>query len=195
MLGNKYVAFLVDLLHSCLRGQFAPLKSLVRGNVQRPVRSEVLRSRAERFLCELKRCEKRERALANELGARLSVVDVLLMIGGGYINCLWSSRVYPQLMTLALAKSLGKPLILSGQTIGPLDDFDLGLVRDALACVDLIGVRDVGISAAILRDIVQYEGAIIESTDDALFMDRVRDQAVYDVLGKLACAMNQLRLS
>lgn len=183
IMSDTRIGFLVDLIASPLTGHFDPWRSLLKGKLRRPLKSPILRRRALEFL------DKLESASLDELvdgpGRRLRSIDALLMIGGGYINSHWSSRMYPQLLTVALAKRLGKPVVISGQTIGPIDGYDLQVIRRALASVDIVGVRDIGISRRVLHDQIGYRGVVVEAPDNALFLRPSEEARYSDLLKQL----------
>lgn len=74
--------------------------------------------------------------------------------GGGNLTTLWKGHIYYRCFIIYLAKQFGKKVILTGQTIGHLDDtFCKQILLEELNKVDLIGLRDKKDSAYILNNI------------------------------------------
>ena len=98
--------------------------------------------------------------------------DALLVTGGGTVNTRDGSadslqRMYDLVMPFARA---GKPIFMSGQTIGPLGinpDHD-GLAKELVEAVDVLTVRDRIYSAKTLEAIGAHPKRLIETTDDAV---------------------------
>ncbi len=93
----------------------------------------------------------------------------MLISGGGNLNSMGIHELYLRVEVGAIAERLGVPLVMSGQTIGPIaglrDDYWAGrLMRSARA----IGVRDRGYSRAQLERLGVAPGRIFELADDAL---------------------------
>ena len=111
----------------------------------------------------------------NESGKRLlnnlKSGDILFNVGGGNLNSIWRfGGLYSKCITYLICKILGKPIILSGQTIGPIDNWiDRKFARFVLNKVDVITLRDTS-SKSILRSIGVVKPVIKETADDAVLL-------------------------
>jgi polysaccharide pyruvyl transferase WcaK-like protein len=69
--------------------------------------------------------------------------DGVAVTGGGNLASTWPSHIFERLAIAGIADALGKPLIVSGQTLGPtLTDGDSALVARLLAIARLVSVRE-----------------------------------------------------
>ena len=93
--------------------------------------------------------------------------DGLVVAGGGNMTSLWPHHVYERATLGAIAREFGKPVVVTGQTIGPeLDEGDTALVVELLSTARLVGVRE-GSS----YDLVTGLGVSAEHTiDDASYL-------------------------
>ncbi len=107
--------------------------------------------------------------MAKEILNELATADLLFNNGGGNINTLLSGELYKQTLTILAASILKIPVILSGQTIGPLTKkLHAFIVKVALNKVDTITLRDRGISSQRLREIGVDKPVIKDTADDAI---------------------------
>jgi polysaccharide pyruvyl transferase WcaK-like protein len=113
--------------------------------------------------------------------------DVLFNVGGGNLNSLIPGELYKKCTSYVAAKILKKPVILSGQTIGPLArGSDTIYARFCLSRVDLITLRDRETSRQRLRAAGVSGPLVVDAADDAMTVPQVpRDQAL-DVLKSIA---------
>jgi len=75
--------------------------------------------------------------------AAIADSDGVAVTGGGNMASIWPHHVFERATIGAVAAALGKPLVVSGQTMGPeLDRDDAALVRDLLASAAVVGVRE-----------------------------------------------------
>jgi len=97
----------------------------------------------------------------------LRASDGFVVAGGGNMTSLWPHHVYERATLGAIAREFGKPVVVTGQTIGPeLDEGDSALVAGLLASARLVGVRE-GASF----DLVTGLGVAAEhTTDDASYL-------------------------
>lgn len=111
----------------------------------------------------------------NESGKRLlnnlKSGDLLFNVGGGNLNTIWRfGGLYSKCITYLICMILGKPIIISGQTIGPIDNWiDRKFARFVLNKVDVITLRDTS-SKSILRSIGVVKPVIKETADDAVLL-------------------------
>ena len=107
--------------------------------------------------------------MAKEILNELASADLLFNNGGGNINTLFYGELYKQTLTILAASILKIPVILSGQTIGPLTKkLHAFIVKVALNKVDTITLRDRGISSQRLREIGVDKPVIKDTADDAI---------------------------
>ena len=87
-------------------------------------------------------------ALADDDSARtvvatVAAADGVLIAGGGNLASTWPLHVYERAALAGVAARLGRPLVVSGQTLGPdLRGRDRELVADLLGSAHLVGVRE-----------------------------------------------------
>lgn len=68
--------------------------------------------------------------------------DYIHILGGGILNSMWVDIQYQVKLVVTLAKKYGKKVVMTGQTIGPLDDKGKENLRDVFQNVDLCDLRD-----------------------------------------------------
>lgn len=95
--------------------------------------------------------------------------DVLFNIGGGNINSLMRDSLYKKVVTYLAAKISGIPIIISGQTIGPLvGKADKLVAAFGLNLAVLITFRDKNISCARVKEIYVTKPILCDTADDAM---------------------------
>jgi colanic acid/amylovoran biosynthesis protein len=73
----------------------------------------------------------------------LSECDGLLIAGGGNLNSRYGWLLYERAAAVAIARELGKPVVVSGQTLGPqLTAPDTIVLADMLLSADLCSMRE-----------------------------------------------------
>lgn len=106
-----------------------------------------------------------------EIIEQLRTVDALVIGGGGSLNSRYGWLLDERLGTALVAASLGMPIVLTGQSLGPAlsvtDRRSLGELLD-LCC--LVGVRDDD-SLAIARSLRPDHPALLRTQDDAVTLD------------------------
>lgn len=74
---------------------------------------------------------------------QLRGVDALLIAGGGNMNSTYGWLLYERAAVAHIAATLGKPVVISGQTLGPvLSEPDAVVLRDLLSVARLVGLRE-----------------------------------------------------
>ncbi|MEM9761348.1 MAG: polysaccharide pyruvyl transferase family protein [Pseudomonadota bacterium] len=105
----------------------------------------------------------------------LSRADAALITGGGTINTRDASGFSLQRMAIIVKafKHRGLPLFISGQTIGPLGEFDQHdcLAKEIVEAADVLTVRDALYSRRYLDLIGAEPKELIETFDDAYTLD------------------------
>lgn len=113
--------------------------------------------------------------LLDETGRRflnnLRSADLLFNVGGGNLNSIWRyGGLYSKCFTYLICKTFGKPVILSGQTVGPINSWlDRKLAGFVLNKVDVITLRDT-MSKSVLASIGVDKPVIRETADDAVLL-------------------------
>lgn len=93
--------------------------------------------------------------------------DGFVVAGGGNLASRWPVHIYERVTLAALARELGRPVVVTGQTLGPdLIDSDRTLLSRALGAADLVGVRE-PTSLALAREL-GVEARL--GVDDASFL-------------------------
>ncbi|MDO5662209.1 MAG: polysaccharide pyruvyl transferase family protein [Brachybacterium sp.] len=102
---------------------------------------------------------------------RLAEVDGLVIGGGGALNSTYGWLLYERLATALLVRAAGKPVVLTGQSLGPvLDAWDRAVLRELLEISDLVGVRDSD-SLRLARSLCPEHPALVRTADDATILD------------------------
>ena len=110
-------------------------------------------------------------------------IDLLHIIGGGIINCMWLDMQYLTMAAIELAKRNGKRVIMTGQTLGPFNKTDEERLLPYLHKVDLLDLRDdcpwlrsVGIHAQVtVDDVMAYMTSFKMPTELSSPLDRFTD--------------------
>ena len=96
--------------------------------------------------------------------------DGVAVSGGGNMASTWPSHIFERGTIGEIARLLGKPLVVSGQTIGPhLTDADRDVVARLLASADLVGLRE-SPSFDLSLDLGVPEELLTKTVDDASFL-------------------------
>lgn len=96
--------------------------------------------------------------------------DGVLVAGGGNMASLWPMHVYERNTLALIAQHLGKPVVVSGQTIGPvLEGEDRELVTELLDTAALVGLRE-GASYELVRSLGIDPATTAATIDDASFL-------------------------
>nr|WP_256428792.1 polysaccharide pyruvyl transferase family protein [Frigoribacterium sp. VKM Ac-2836] len=96
--------------------------------------------------------------------------DGVLVAGGGNMASLWPMHVYERNTLGLIARRFDKPLVVSGQTIGPvLEGEDRELVTELLDAAALVGLRE-GASLELVRTLGVDPATTVGTVDDASFL-------------------------
>lgn len=99
---------------------------------------------------------------------RMREVDAVVIGGGGSLNSRYGWLLDERLATALVARHLGKPVVLSGQSVGPmLTDSDRRSLTELLGLCELVGLRDRD-SVRIARQLAPEHPAIVQTLDDAV---------------------------
>jgi len=105
--------------------------------------------------------------------------DLLFNVGGGNLNSLIPQELYKKGVTYLVARILDKPIIISGQTIGPFSrKIDKLFARFCLNKATMITFRDKEVSHKRLLSIGVSKPVMIDAADDAMTLPFIhRDDA------------------
>lgn len=102
--------------------------------------------------------------------ASVATSDGVVVAGGGNLASNWPSHVFERAALGAVAERLGRPLAVSGQTIGPrLDGGDRALVAGILGSARLVGVREHA-SLRLAAELGAPPERLAADRDDASFL-------------------------
>lgn len=145
---------------------------------------------------------------------RIAEASLFYYCGGGYLTGATKSRLWEAILTCAIGRKLGVPVVMSGQTIGLWNGFlERRFAHWGFRDVAVIGLRDNVASAKDLAAIGIDSSRIIPTHDDALFCEKARERQVAceryltvnfhfwgmkgavrtEVLAKLKCALALFR--
>ncbi|MES2093812.1 MAG: polysaccharide pyruvyl transferase family protein [Actinomycetota bacterium] len=96
--------------------------------------------------------------------------DGVAITGGGNLASTWPSHIFERLCIAGIAQTLGKPVVVSGQTLGPqLTDDDSTLVGRLLGLARIVSVRE-SASLAVARALEVPAERLRLGADDASFL-------------------------
>lgn len=99
----------------------------------------------------------------------LATADALFNVGGGNLNSIMPTELYKKCTTYLAASIMNKPIVISGQTIGPFNrKIDATYAKFALNRVNLITFRDKNTSRLRLSQIGVNKPKMVDSSDDAI---------------------------
>ncbi|MET4702831.1 polysaccharide pyruvyl transferase family protein [Frigoribacterium sp. UYMn621] len=117
-----------------------------------------------------------ETGLLADDDSALAVIDAIrgsdgvAVTGGGNLASTWPSHIFERLAIAGIAKALGKPFVVSGQTLGPqLSDEDSALVARLLGLAQLVSVRE-SASLAVAQSLDVPADRLRLGADDASFL-------------------------
>ena len=100
----------------------------------------------------------------------VSGADAVAVAGGGNLASTWPMHVFERAALGAIAERAGRPLVVTGQTLGPrLDPADRELVGSLLRSARLVGVREHA-SADVARRLGVAADRLAANRDDATFL-------------------------
>lgn len=109
---------------------------------------------------------------AHAVVAAITESDGVVVAGGGNLASTWPMHVFERVTLAAVAGALGKPFVITGQTLGPaLSGDDRDLVATMLAAARLVGVRE-GASFALAQKLGVDDARLARNVDDASFLGR-----------------------
>ena len=112
--------------------------------------------------------------------------SLLISCGGGYLNTIWTfDSLCPFSIVYRAAACLGRPVVLSGQGIGPITArMDRRVLRWGLGCANKIGLREAGEGFAYLKSLGLPEDRLAETGDDAAGLEACGAADVARILAK-----------
>lgn len=133
------------------------------------------RSAMDARLAAVDACASGERALPADdptwaVIAAVADADAVVIAGGGNMASNWPLHIFERAAIAAIADRLGRPLVVSGQTLGPrLSAPDRMLLGRLLATARLVGVREHP-SERLARELGVPTERLSAHTDDATFL-------------------------
>jgi coenzyme F420 hydrogenase subunit beta len=113
---------------------------------------------------------------AREALTEIATADAILNVGGGNINSIIPSELYKKCTTYLIATILGKPVYLSGQTMGPYYGlFDRWYSKHCLNKVSMISFRDKSVSHERLISLGVNKPEMFDAADDAITLNGIDD--------------------
>ena len=107
--------------------------------------------------------------------------DAVLVCGGGNLTSRFSQLVHERHLITTLSKTFGKPLVFTGQAVGPeLVPNSNELISEALSQADLVGCRDATSRALALQ--LGVSSPIVHTLDDAAYAPTTTDDTAMDDL-------------
>jgi coenzyme F420 hydrogenase subunit beta len=104
----------------------------------------------------------------------LYTTDLLFNVGGGNLTSVIPKEMYRKSTTYLAASLLGKPIYVSGQTMGPYyRGVGLRYVRYCLDLVNMFGFRDKSTSMKRLRKLGVTKPVMFDSADDAMSLPQI----------------------
>jgi polysaccharide pyruvyl transferase WcaK-like protein len=107
----------------------------------------------------------------------------VLIAGGGNLTTPFSEHLYERAALAAVAREFGKPLVISGQSLGPdLEARDADLLSEMLVDAALVGVRE-NESLTTARELGAQPGRLFRTSDDASFLGAADSTDIINRLG------------
>lgn len=107
---------------------------------------------------------------AHEVIAAVSAADGVVVTGGGNLASTWPANIMERVAVGQVAAAFGKPLVVTGQTLGPdLSAGDAAAVAGLLAAARLVGVREQP-SYELARSLGVDGARLARNVDDAAFL-------------------------
>lgn len=94
-------------------------------------------------------------------------IDVLHIIGGGYLNSIWSDMIVETLTAAKLAQKYGKKYILTGISVYPMENNYVPLLKELCEGAEFVDFRDASLQAFEFMKNCKYSITI----DDAVFLE------------------------
>lgn len=96
--------------------------------------------------------------------------DGVVIAGGGNLSSLWPMHVFERATLGGIAEALGKPLVVTGQTVGPyLDAADTVLVNTLFSSARRVGLRE-SASFELTAEMGVDRARLTLTVDDASFL-------------------------
>ena len=111
------------------------------------------------------------RGVTAEVIEALRQADGLVISGGGNISGTWPEKVDERIALLKIARDLGRPVVVVGQTLGPTLSLDQSArLAHVLPWAGWVGVRDEE-SGAVARSLGVPADRVHRQLDDAFFLE------------------------
>ncbi|MEM2147126.1 MAG: polysaccharide pyruvyl transferase family protein [Candidatus Bathyarchaeia archaeon] len=131
-------------------------------------------------------------SLEKRLLDNLRSADLLFNVGGGNINSIFKIEFFSKCLTYLICRIFDKPVILSGQSIGPFySRFDKFIARFSLNRVNVITLRE-KYSNEVLRNIGVTYPIIKITADDATLLPYESSEEIKKILKENICKCHLL---
>lgn len=99
----------------------------------------------------------------------IDTCDVFFNVGGGNLNSIMRGELYKKCAQYLACRILNKPIIVSGQSIGPLYNIvDKFILRLSLNQVSMITFRDKNNSIELVKSLGIHKPIMLDTADDAI---------------------------
>jgi len=111
---------------------------------------------------------------AREALDEIASADIVFNVGGGNLNSIIPVELYKKCTSYLVAHILGKPVYLSGQTMGPYSSLiDKSYAKICLNKVEMISFRDKDVSYDRLKGIGVDKPIMFDAADDAITLNGI----------------------
>lgn len=112
--------------------------------------------------------------------------DSLVVVGGGNLNDIFLGEFFEKFWLISIFKEQNKPVILTGQQIGPFDSFISRIsAKRIFQKVDFLGIRDSGDSLEFCKNIQLKKDNYCVMGDDSFGLPKADDEKVEEILDSL----------
>ena len=146
------------------RGEILPVDYLHRISVNAVYAQDIIQEQEKKLLEYTGSSDEENESQFAVLHKIFSEIDVLHILGGGYINSLWMDMALEIHMAVKLAAKYGKKILITGISTMPLQEESKQIVKDILDTADIIDYRD---DSYKLADYTTG-GKLIQTCDDII---------------------------
>lgn len=112
-----------------------------------------------------------EAASLRPVAEQVASSDGLVVCGGGNLNSVWPGHLYDRAALVGMARAAGVPVVVTGQTLGPLlTARHRAVLAELLAGAGYVGVRERA-SVQVAHELVPDHRGVRLTLDDAAFAE------------------------